>query len=194
MHDSKTAIQSDVYTQIIEQRAEPSKQEMQYLLTQFWAFRRLMSQAVNLRGSLHPEDKVLFACALEAIQRDIISGLCRLEDPLSDNGLRSIMYKPIKVGIPQGLADSFNAAIGSFNDQLKQDSLKTSHRNKYIAHLNLASLAPVAEAPMEATLRNLLKEALAILDLINCCPEGVLRVADSDVKVGLDDNATLPKS
>lgn len=193
MNDSKTTIQSEGYTQVIEQRAEPSKQELLYLLTQFWAFRRLMSQAVNLRGTLHSEDKVLFACALEAIHRDIISGLCRLEDPCSQNGLRSIMEKPTKVGIPQSLADSVNIAIKNFNDNLKQESLKTEHRNKYIAHLNLASDVAVAETLMEGTLKSLLKEALAILDLIKCCPEAVLQVAGSDIKVGLDDSATLPK-
>lgn len=153
--------------QTIQEAAAASVSEVEYLLTQFWAFRRIFGQARLQKAPLHPEDKLLTACVLEALQRDIIMGLCRLEDDKSKEGLRSCK-DAVRQGLGQTKADDFLRSISRFNDQLRALDMKQSHRNRYIAHLNLPAKEQPKTGPLEIELGDLLTMAIEILSSIGC--------------------------
>ena len=155
--------------QLIKTAAASSVAEVEYLLAQFWAFRRILGQARTAQQSLHPEDKLLTSCVLEALQRDLILGLCRLEDDKSKEGLRSCKAA-IKQVYDQLKVNEFQKGIADLNAKLKTIDLKQSHRNKYIAHLNLPASEQPKTGPLESEIEDVINAVMELLESIGCRP------------------------
>lgn len=176
--------------QTIRDSAAASVAEVEYLLAQFWAFRRVLSQARVQRAAFHPEDKLLTACVLEALQRDIILGLCRLEDDKSREGLRSCKDE-VRRKYGQTTAEEFQRAISSFNDALRLHDIKQAHRNRYIAHLNLPAAEQPKAGPMEMEIMGLLNQVSDILKSIDCAPNSTHQIEAFAIDLSLTANAAI---
>lgn len=176
--------------QTIQEAAAASVAEAEYLLAQFWSFRRILDQARQQQATFHIEDKLLTACVLEALQRDILMGLCRLEDSSSSFGLRKCKDTVQRV-FGQTAMDDYMKSISQLNDELKKHDLKQSHRNRYIAHLSLPANEQPRNGPMESEIGDMLKIVTNILASISCAPNSSLQFNGCTVDVGVEANASL---
>ena len=171
--------------------AAASVSEVEYLLSQFWAFRRIFGQARQQQLAFHVEDKLLTACVLEALQRDIIMGLCRLEDKNSKEGLRGCK-DAVRKAHGQTRTNDFMKSISRLKDELKALDLKQSHRNRYISHLNLPFDEQPKSGSLEIEIESLINLVIEILESVGCTPNSSYQCEGVTIEMGVTANALIP--
>ena len=145
--DSKAAIQEQVHLLLIN---------LHYFLNRIDAAR-------CRRDQLTDEQKLGEVVFLEAMEREIIMGLCRLDEDGSDKvsfrGLKKeILGQPCDAGTQKHLTDK----VAEYRDSI--NNVKQQCRNKYIAHLSKRFDGYMDDHP---DLKPLVKNATELCDLLS---------------------------
>ena len=107
--------------------------ELHRVVLNLWALMTKVEERNWARNTISDECKGADVVALEALRREVIQGLCRLdEDGATDWSFHSIKAQLAKSGFPDKFVKRFNTDLAAYRKLI--NNFKTEHRNAYISH------------------------------------------------------------
>lgn len=139
----------------------PVFNEVNQLVRTAWALqRKVMDHRAATRKYSDVEWVLEYAC-LDALRRETIASLCRLDDPAKE--YMSLRYAVDHFSKSGEVADqqvtALHAALRSFREKI--NTFKVSHRNSYIGHLTKRGY--VNQYNVEFTLTSELRECILLV-------------------------------
>lgn len=100
-----------------------------------WALLTKVRETNWAKVGLSEEARLAEATSLEALRREIVLGLCRLDEDDSSNWSFHAAKKLVSQGsFPRDFVDTVNDRVKNFRQKI--NPFKQEHRNAYIAHLS----------------------------------------------------------
>lgn len=98
-----------------------------------WSLLTKVRETNWARDGLSEETRLAEATSLESLRREIVLGLCRLDEDDSSNWSFHTAKKLVSQGgFPQNFVDVVNDRVKNFRQKI--NPFKQEHRNAYIAH------------------------------------------------------------
>ncbi|MFT4805713.1 MAG: hypothetical protein ACI9YE_002936 [Psychroserpens sp.] len=152
-------------TDILRNNFIPLKGEMYQLCLTLYSYRAKFD---NLDQRLIKSSRFFLLeeiTALRAISNEIILHLCKLDEDKSETSFQAAKKAINKLSLPQEEKNRLNDSIKSFRKSIK--TIKTMHRNRYIAHLTEDGYPEPFDLPdFKSIFSEIVKEAYVVFVLI----------------------------